>query len=388
MAVMFVQEKPKMLKIRKKLAEYGEIWFLIYILITGGMRAIGRGVSDMLWLTGIAFLFLGIKLIVTDYSKKELFWMATFGGLVILNFLINHERTLFLTMISIYGAKNVNLNKVFFYSLWSKLLLFSGQVALVCLGVIEGGYTEGMPKYSVLQGEWEKYRIPCLGFTHPNYAYLSIVMIAFLALLVYKERLKWLHLGMITIILFIFYKVLFCRSGWYMWVLTLVIIGGYKLMDKIGLTNFYVKFLCIIPALLAIFSIVIVFMLLKGNALAIWVNKCLTGRIEMVATACLPTLFRLLGNPGRTANEIAYIQLPYNYGWLLYLFSLILYIKAMYMLFKQKEDYYVIVFAVISIYFLGEAVPVSVGWNTSLLLMSELLFKGAEEKNVSKGIID
>lgn len=377
-----------MLKIRKKLAEYGEIWFLIYILITGGMRAIGRGVSDMLWLTGIAFLFLGIKLIVTDYSKKELFWMVTFGGLVILNFLINHERTLFLTMISIYGAKNVNLNKVFFYSLWSKLLLFSGQVALVCLGVIEGGYTEEMPKYSVLQGEWEKYRIPCLGFTHPNYAYLSIVMIAFLALLVYKERLKWLHLGMMTIILFIFYKVLFCRSGWYMWLLTLVIIAAYKIAERLNLKEIYIKLLCTVPAIMMIFSYLVVILMARGNAFAIWVDSCLTGRVKAVVQGCLPGLFKLFANPVRTANEIAYIQLPYNYGWLLFAILLVLYMKTMWLMAKQKEDYYVIVFAVISIYFLGEAVPVSVGWNISLLLVSIVLFQKMGENNVSTGVLD
>ena len=61
-----------MLKIRKKLAEYSEIWFLIYILITGGMRAIGRGTFDIIWLAGIAFLCLGIKLIVTDYGWLHL----------------------------------------------------------------------------------------------------------------------------------------------------------------------------------------------------------------------------------------------------------------------------------------------------------------------------
>lgn len=377
-----------MLKIRRKLAEYSEIWFLIYILITGGMRAIGRGVSDMLWLTGIAFLFLGIKLIVTDYSKKELFWMAAFGGLVILNFLINHERTLFLTMISIYGAKNVNLNKVFFYSLWSKLLLFGGQVVLVCLGVLEGGYSDGMPKYSILKGETAYYRVPCLGFTHPNYTYLSIIMIALLALMVYKERLKWIHLGIISAILLLFYKVLLCRAGWYIWIITLMIIAVYKLAEKLELKEIYVKLLCIIPALLAVFSVVIVILMAQGNMFAEWVNKCLTGRIAIAASWCLPDLFTLLANPVRTANEIAYIQLPYNYGWVLYLFLLILYTKTMWIMAKQNEDYYVIVFAVISIYFIGEAVPVSVGWNTSLLLVSGLLFRKMGENNVSTGVFD
>lgn len=379
-----------MLKIRKKLAEYSEVWFLIYILITGGMRTIGRGAFDIIWLAGIAFLCLGIKLIVTDYTKKEIFWMVTFALLVLVNFGINHEKTLFLTMISIYGAKNINLNKVFLYSLWSRVLLFGGQVLLVCLGIIEGGYMEGMPKYSAIQGEWENYRIPCLGFTHPNYAYLSLIMIALLVLLVYKERLKWLHLGIMTIILFIFYKVLLCRSGWYIWILTLMIIAVYKMAERLNLKEIYIKLLCAVPAIMMIFSYLVVILMARGNAFAIWVDRCLTGRVREVIRWCQPYLFRLLANEERTANEIAYIQLPYNYGWLLFAILLTLYMKTMWLMAKRKEDYYVIVFAVISIYFLGEAVPVSVGWNLSLLLISEVLFQKSVvgDNNVSTRVFD
>lgn len=377
-----------MLKIRKKLAEYSEVWFLIYILITGGMRAIGRGTFDIIWLAGIAFLCLGIKLIVTDYTKKEILWMIAFALLVLLNFGINHEKTLFLTMISIYGAKNINLSKVFFYSLWSKVLLFGGLVVLVWLGMIEGGYNERMPKYSILKGETAFYYVPHLGFPHPNYAYLSIVMIALLILLVYKERLKCIHLGMISVILFLFYRILFCRTGWYIWLIALVMIGAYKLAEKLEVKKIYIRLLCIMPAMLAIFSVIMVILMAHGSAFAGWGDKCLTGRIAIATYSCLSGLFTLLANPVRTTNEIAYIQLPYNYGWILYLISLILYIKTMWMMAKQNEDYYVIVFAVISIYFLGETVPVSVGWNISLLLVSGLLFQKTGENNVSTGIID
>lgn len=376
-----------MLKMRKKLAEYSEIYFLIYIMIVGGMRATGRGTFDIVWLSGIAFLCLGIKLAVTDYSKKEIFWMLAFGCLVVFNFLINHEKTLFLTMISIYGAKNVNLNRVFFYSLWSKVILFAGQVLLAFTGLIDGGYGESMPKYFILQRRWGIYNIPKLGFTHPNYTYLSVIMIALLLVLVYRERLKWYMWIGLSAVLFLFYRILLCRTGWYIWLFTLAVVGCYKLSVKLKIKEVYIKLLCIIPPFLAIFGIIIVIMMSKGNAFAAWLNVCFTGRISM-AVECLPSLFRLFANPVRTANEIAYIQLPYNYGWILYLFSLIVYIKTMWMMAKRKEDYYVIIFAVISVYFLGEAVPVSSGWNTSLLLVSGLIFERAEENNVSTGIIN
>lgn len=377
-----------MLKIRKKLAGHGEIFFLIYILIIGGMRAIGRGTFDIIWLSGMAFLCLGIKIAVTDYSKKELIWMAAFAGLVMLNFLINREKTLLLTMISVYGAKNVNLHKVFFYSLWCKVLMFSTQIILVALGVIESSYVQDMPKYFALQGEWKYYDVPCLGFTHPNYTYLSIIMSALLVILVYKERMKWYVWGGMSVVLFLFYQILFCRTGWYIWIITLVMVAFYKVAEKLKLNDIYVRLLCAMPMMLAVFSLIIVILQVKGNSFAYWVNECLTGRIQMAATEVLPNLFTFLGNPERTANEIAYVQLPYNYGWILYILLILIYTKTMMLLAKRKEDYYVIVFAMISIYFLGEAVPLSVGWNTSLLLVVELLFQGSGRNYVSERIVD
>lgn len=377
-----------MLKIRKKLAEYGEMFFLIYILIIGGMRAIGRGTFDIIWLSGIAFLCLGIKIMVTDYSKRELIWMAAFAGLVILSFLINHEKTLLLTMISVYGVKNVNLHKVFFYSLWCKTLLFSIKVILAGLGVIGSNYVKDVPKFFALQGEWKYYDVPCLGFTHPNYTYLSIIMSALLVILVYKEKMRWYVWIGISIVLFLFYQVLLCRTGWYIWIITLMMIVFYKAAEKLKLKGIYVKLLCAMPTMLAIFSLVIVILQAERNAFAFWINKCLTGRIQMAVTEALPNLFTLLGNTARTANEIAYIQLPYNYGWILYIFLIVVYTKTMLLFVKREEDYYVIVFAVISIYFMGEAVPLSVGWNTSLLLVAELLFQGSGRNYVSERIID
>lgn len=377
-----------MLRIRKKLAEYGEIFFLIYILIIGGMRAIGRGTFDIIWLSGIAFLCLGIKIAVTDYSKRELIWMVAFAGVVIFNFLINHERTLLLTMISVYGAKSVNLHKVFFYSLWCKVLAFSTQIILVGLGVINSSYVRDMPKYFALQSEWKYYDVPCLGFTHPNYAYLSIIMSALLIILVYKEKMKWYIWGGMSIVLFLFYQVLLCRTGWYIWIIALMMVVFYKATEKLKLKDIYIKLLCIMPTMLAVFSLAMVILRAKGNEFTAWVNVCLTGRIQLAVVNALPDLFTLLGNPVRTANEIAYIQLPYNYGWILYIFLLVIYTRTMLLMSEKKEDYYVMVFAIISVYFLAEAVPLSVGWNVSMLLVAELLFQDGGKNYVSERVVD
>lgn len=377
-----------MLKCRKKLAEYDENFFLTYILITGGMRAIGMGGFDLVLPSAIAFFCLGLKLFVTDYSKKELFWMVLFGGLVLLNFCISREKTLLLTMISVYGTKNVDINKVFAWSLWSRIVLFGSKILLVFLGIVEGGYAEGLTKYSVFKGKFESYRIPCLGFSHPNYAYLSIVMIAFLVILVYQERIKWYaYLGVSAILLF-FYKILLCRTGWYVWVITLALITFYFVADKLNLKELYMRLLCLVPIIAAVFSLWMVLWASRENELINQINGWFSGRFHWASVQAFPALFTLFGHEVRSANEILYIQFPYNYGWVLYIFFIILYVKTMMMLANNKKDYYVIVFAAVSIYFLGEAVPLSAGWNESLLLISGLLFKNSGKSYVSERITD
>ncbi len=382
-----------MIQARKRLQTYQETFYLVYILIIHGMRSLGKGTFDIFWLSAIAFTCLGIKLVLTDYTKKELLWMILFGSLIMVSFFFNHEKTLLLTVFAIYGAKNVDLDKVFLYGLWSRVILIGGQITLVFLGVIEGGYSEEMPKYFALTGEKITYAIPKLGFTHPNYAYLSIVMTALLAVLVYRERLKWYGYAVITLILYGFYRILLCRTGWYMWLLTICLILCYRLALKIKWQELYLKCVCMLPVFLSVFCLAVLILLSRGNSFAVWIDRCMTGRFGRFGIAgreSLPELFgSLWGHRDRTANEIAYIQLPYNYGWPVYLSCLAVYVKVMWSYVKEKKDYFVLILGAISICFIGEAVPLSAGWNLSMLLVSCALFQtGKEKMDVSEGSAD
>lgn len=87
-----------------------------------GMHSMGINSDDRIYLYvfAVATLFLLLKMAVTDFTWREILIMSVFAALLGANFLRNGEKTLILTAMGIFGAKNVNLDKVMKYALWEK----------------------------------------------------------------------------------------------------------------------------------------------------------------------------------------------------------------------------------------------------------------------------
>lgn len=365
----------------KELQKYQELLFLIYIVILHGMRTLCIGFFDILWLSGLSLICLMLKFLITHYTKKELLWMVFFTLFAGLSFWANRDWTLLLTVFSIWGAKNVNLHRVFKWCLWSGVGILILRFSLVAVGIVDCGYSEGMPKYSAITGLWEKVNIPQLGFPHPNYAYMSVFMTVLLAVLCYGEKMRWWGYGGLTAVMYVMYKILYCRTGWYMWIITLVMIAFYEVIKRTKVKEWYLSLLCFLPLLFGIMSIVILYMLEAGNQFAVWINNCFTGRFAIALNTCLPNLYGIIGNVPRTSNEIGYVFFPYNYGWVVYIISIVVYMRSMWYMKRTGKDYACLVLAIVAGYFMGEAVPLSVGWNVALLLISTLLYRKTVVKN-------
>ena len=366
-----------MKSILRKVEDNVEWFYIIYIVILHGMRTLCKDFFSIWWLSALGFACLGIKLVLTKYSKKELLIMSSFFALLLLNFYINHSKTLLLTTITIYGAKNVNMKRVLKYGLWTGVVILAGYFMLVASNVIPMKYTQPLPKYSVILGRVENYRIPQLGFPHPNYAYMSIAMLMTLFILLYGEKIKiWGYL-LITTIMYIFYVILLCRTGWYTWIAAMILILGYKISFRFNMQKWYLRGLCLIPLLCAIGCVGELILLEKGNELGKLINQIFTGRFGLIQVECLPQLFSfkcLLGQSPLSIREVAYLTIPYNYGWIAYIIILFLYIKTMFYFASHEQDWECIIFAILGGYFLGEAVPLSAGWNLTLILIAMVIF--------------
>ena len=137
---------------------------------------------------------------VTDFTWREILVMAVLTLLFGVNFLRTGEKTLILTVMAIFGAKNVNLDKAMKYALWEKAVLTVGTLTLAATGVIENEMVT-LPK----NGEWVE--IPCYGYYQPNMAFANIFVILLLAMLVYRDKMKWYGYLIGTGIMYGAYKV-------------------------------------------------------------------------------------------------------------------------------------------------------------------------------------
>ena len=95
-----------MLKLRKKLGKYQEIFYWVFILLMTGMTSAGLNSEDRIYkiVFAVATLFLLLKLAVTDLTLREILVMAALTALIGANFLRNGEKTLILTAMAIFGA--------------------------------------------------------------------------------------------------------------------------------------------------------------------------------------------------------------------------------------------------------------------------------------------
>jgi len=61
----------------------------------------------------------------------------------------------------------------------------------------------------------------------------------------------------------------------------------------------------------------------------------------------------------------------------------------MWYMMKKGQDYKCMVLAIAAGYFMGEAVPLSVGWNVSLLLLAEFIYRGEKEiEHIDLGVCE
>ena len=100
-----------MLKLRKKLGEYQEIYYMIFLLAMTGMTSAGinseHGIYKIVFAAATVFLLL--KMAVTDFALRELILMALLTILLGANLLRNGDKTLNLRGKECVSGKSVKV---------------------------------------------------------------------------------------------------------------------------------------------------------------------------------------------------------------------------------------------------------------------------------------
>lgn len=368
-----------MLKLRKKLAQHQEKIYMVFILSMVALISAGFNSEDKVYLVVffVATFFLLLKMAVTDFTWREILWMAVITLLLGINFLRNGEKTLIMTVMGIWGAKNVSLEKVFRHSLWLKIVLTVGTILCAAIGIIEN---EAM----VLPKNGKYITLYCYGYIHPNAAFASILLIFVIAILIWQDKLKWYAYVGFTLVILAAYSVLTCRTGLIVWGALLIIVLGYKISFKLKWERIYLTLLLLIPVIMAMLTFLLPVIGMQNDTLLSTVDFYLTGRIHHLIQFWSHLGPLPLGNVPREPFDSSYFYLVYNYGWITALVCFFAYLYTMWNCIRKNRPYEVIIFCTMALYGFMEHWPLSVGWNLSLLYLSLILFKNrAPDANMS-----
>lgn len=365
-----------MLELRKKLSNYQEVFYLLFLLPMTGMTSMGLNSEDRIYLYvfAVATMFLLLKMAVTDFTWREIAIMAVLTLLFGLNFLRNGEKTLILTVMAIFGAKNVNLDKVMKYALWEKAVLTVGTLTLAATGVIEN-VGMWLPK----KGTW--MTVYCYGYYHPNMAMANIFVILLLVSVVYGERLKWYAYVIGTVILLAGYKVFLCKTGILAGAFFGIVVLGYHCTKGNRFNKIYRKTIIAIPSILAGLTLIIPAICKVNERFDALMYKVFTGRFLLIGEGYDQVWTLLLGHVPNRPFDNMYFTALYNYGWILFFFCLVAYTLGMWYCIKNDQYYGAIGLGIMAVYGFMELLPLSVTWNLPLLYLSQILFQGKNVRN-------
>lgn len=364
-----------MLELRKKLSNYQEVFYLLFLLPMTGMSSMGLNSEDRIYLYvfAVATLFLLLKMAVTDFTRREIAIMAVLTLLFGVNFLRNGEKTLILTVMAIFGAKNVDLDKVMKYALWEKAVLTVGTLTLAATGVIENEMVT-LPKNGSL------VEIYCYGYYSPNMAFANIFVVLLLINVVYGDKLRWYWYAIESTVMIIAYKVLFCRTGLIVWSVLCLTVLLYRLLTKFKKNTIIMNCYIMLPLILGGASIVLPIVAWNNYEFSCIINKLLNGRIDLINQVHYEKWNIVLGHIPNRPFDNMYFTLLYNYGWLIFIFCLVAYTFGMWYCNKKGQHYVVISLGIMAIYGFMELLPLSVLWNLSWIYLTQILFQGKKNK--------
>lgn len=361
-------------KLRSQFKPYKDWFFMAYFLPLAGCVAMGISsahiVYKLCFLLGLVFL--AVKAWLTDYEKYEMIGMILFLVLLGYVFYRTREKSLVITTITIFGCKDVDVRRVLKYTLFVYIIGVAARMGLSWLKILPG-------KYFTASKSGAKQLIFDFGFSHPNSAYNHILMISFMIVAVWKNKILWYHYTIMTVVMCAFYYLFFSRTG----ILTYLILCISLLMLFCLKDNKIRKKLGFLYLMLPICMILLSYLFLIIYPMHISflekLNIYLTGRLNLSYNAVSILGINWFGSVDKTSInhyfvDNAYINLIINYGCLVVIICIMSYLVMSIYYWKNEEYYVLVLLATISIYAFMEYSPVNVTWNPILLFIADGIF--------------
>lgn len=210
---------------REKMNKIGNLCFWIALVIESVIVMIDKSAYINPWegkLFRLTFVLFCIKVITTQYSKKEWIAIAIAGILVSISYLVNDKDEVVRTAVFVISCKNIDVKKIL------KVVLGITLAGSVILFVLAASGTFGAMTMTANFGRGPFPGIVetryCFGMGHPNAFQCMMYMMTVLCLYIYIDRMKWYHFVLLFLINVITYH--YTDSNTAMLVIGATIIGA------------------------------------------------------------------------------------------------------------------------------------------------------------------
>lgn len=186
---------------REKMNKIGNLCFWIALVIESVIVMIDKSAYINPWegkLFRLTFVLFCIKVITTQYSKKEWIAIAIAGILVSISYLVNDKDEVVRAAVFVISCKNIDVKKIL------KVVLGITLAGLVILFVLAASGTFGAMTMTANFGRGPFPGIVetryCFGMGHPNAFQCMMYMMTVLCLYIYVDKMKWYHFVLLLLI--------------------------------------------------------------------------------------------------------------------------------------------------------------------------------------------
>ena len=323
-------------------------------------------------LAAIAVLFIVMKILLENHIVKEYIFMGLIIVLMAICYIKSGVLTIILTPLFIFGAKNINLRKIFTFNLWIRIISFIMIIASSLIGIRENHifYIYRMTGDNALR--WS------LGFEHPNQLHMHFFIIIILIIYLLYDNFKISYAIIIMLVNYILYKYSVSRTGFLSVFIILILTFIFKEFTRRKISISKVT-AWVIP-LATLFSLFSSMHFSNNSKIMVIINNLLQGRISNANYYWRLNGVSLLGQKliSNTTDLIldnSYVILWLNFGLIILIIFNILYVFTCYQLIKDNNYAALLMIISFGLYGVTEGFLSNIFLNLSLIYFSILFYK-------------
>lgn len=338
-----------------------------------------------------SMLCLGIKLVLTKYTVKEIAVMAVIALYAVFIYLKTGYITFTITVVTLLGAKNIDV-----YDLMKKVLF----ARLICMTVLISASTAGIVG-NYVKDQYDDGLTYSFGFQNPNDFMVNVfVNVALIFYLNYK-KLNVLYFLLSAYAFYAVYCVTKSMTGMMLGVFLLVVFLFLRIFDRLGKVGNKIKQIisaAVVPTSLWCFigTFIVSAVFDVNNRFMFTLDQLVSGRLKIQHQYWLNYGFSLLGKDiSRGAARWDGVQINngfldsnywcsfYKYGFVSVMIFIVFLVAASWYFHKKKDYNVVIIINTLCIYGLMEDFLISSIVNPFLLLAVYAVYSMLEERKRS-----